>query len=597
VTLLGQSPGYEAAATKFGLDLVRGVDKTFLGLPLFNSMVYHANMSTASVAVIINGDVLLYDDFVTTILKVSRSFQNFMVVGARYDIDSLPTNLPEWDQLYPAMIRKHVHATGTLHTYGGMDFWAWNTSGPRLYDSVMPHFIFGRGKYDLWLTHEVISAGRRQVIDVSEACISVHVRHDYHLVSGATSLEPAGTGNLNTSRHHLPTLTAEMSDSKFWSENKKAKYELFVNIYLSLSRGSYSNHKGTVLCAPWKLVTCSEQSTMCLIQRRRPCACNCEASAYVERTQTDPFVRKGTRIVQCGSLSTDAVKDFQIPIAPARRRPRTFGLPITFDSLIDKIIVNDSVVVSAFTLKDSDLMHNWACNMRQLKVDNIVIAALDAELYKLAFTRGLPVFLLSEFSPRYSDGHVSEYISATQFVLLQLSVISRLIERGVDVMWLAQNVVWLKTPLSILSRSSCDVVVEPNRLPLKRNGPFDVIAVKASRATLRVFTDAASACAVTPFNILSCLHNVVYQVSTCITSRPPPPRGHRFAGALHYRRSLATVRDMRELTMRHFSPDLIIRVRFKIHFACLARLTLRSTVMRLTKVFILSCLSLSAVLD
>lgn len=55
-----------------------------------------------------------------------------------------------------------------------MDLWAWNTVGKSLFDPVMPHLVFGRGKYDHWLTHETISAGRRQVIDVSETCLTVH---------------------------------------------------------------------------------------------------------------------------------------------------------------------------------------------------------------------------------------------------------------------------------------------------------------------------------------------------------------------------------------------------------------------------------------
>lgn len=106
-----------------------------------------------------------------------------------------------------------------------MDIWAWNTDGPRLFDPIMPHFVFGRGKYDNWLTHETIQAGRRQVVDVSETCLTVHVRHDYHLV----------TAEKKPGRRLL---------GQFWSEGKKVKFELFVNIFLSLNVGSYTNQMG-----------------------------------------------------------------------------------------------------------------------------------------------------------------------------------------------------------------------------------------------------------------------------------------------------------------------------------------------------------------
>ena len=38
--------------------------------------------------------------------------------------------------------------------YGGVDLWVWNT-GKSLLQRPMPPFIFGRSRYDNWLTHEL----------------------------------------------------------------------------------------------------------------------------------------------------------------------------------------------------------------------------------------------------------------------------------------------------------------------------------------------------------------------------------------------------------------------------------------------------------
>ena len=38
--------------------------------------------------------------------------------------------------------------------YGGVDLWVWNTGKPLL-QRPMPPFIFGRSRYDNWLTHEL----------------------------------------------------------------------------------------------------------------------------------------------------------------------------------------------------------------------------------------------------------------------------------------------------------------------------------------------------------------------------------------------------------------------------------------------------------
>jgi hypothetical protein len=117
ITLLGSEAGYFEAAKDYGLNIEPRVDKTFLGVPLFNSMVDRANRSGAQVAVVINGDVLLYDDFMQTIRKVVAGFQDFLIVGARYDVDELPADA-ETDL---SRIRSHVVKHGMLHTYGGMD--------------------------------------------------------------------------------------------------------------------------------------------------------------------------------------------------------------------------------------------------------------------------------------------------------------------------------------------------------------------------------------------------------------------------------------------------------------------------------------------
>jgi hypothetical protein len=117
ITLLGNEIGYAEAAAEYGLRHEVRVDKTFMGVPLFNSMIERANQSEATVTVVINGDILLFDDFQQTMRKVVASFENFLVIGARYDIDELP----ESNSNDLAKLRTHVVETGRLHTYGGMD--------------------------------------------------------------------------------------------------------------------------------------------------------------------------------------------------------------------------------------------------------------------------------------------------------------------------------------------------------------------------------------------------------------------------------------------------------------------------------------------
>jgi len=439
----------------FGINIEHRVDKNFLGVPLFNSMLTRANNSRESITIIINGDILLFDDFMQTIRKVVSNFEHFLIIGARYDVDNLPKDVTENDEHYTRKIREHVLSTGTLHTYGGMDVWAWNTDGPRLFDPIMPHFIFGRGKYDNWLTHETIAAGRRQVVDVSETCLTVHIRHDYHLVTGG-----AGGDDISGTGRRL--------SGAFWSEGKKSKFELFINIYLSLHTGTYTNQMGNVLFAPWKLSLCLEPMGMCLLKRKRPGICNCEYSSFVGNTQTDPVVKNGSRVIRCGMISVETKDNFVIPVLPpdGTTEAPAFGLPLTMRSVIDRVVINNTIILSALNFGYREIMMNWVCNMRHLGITNFVIAALDADLYKFAYTHGLPTYFENTIFQGLNSSLIADASYGTdsfkQLTKMKSRVVVRLLREGYNVVWSDCDIILFKNPLENMWSYNADLVIQTN---------------------------------------------------------------------------------------------------------------------------------------
>lgn len=483
VTLLGYEAGYDDAARELGIDIERRVDKNFLGVPLFNSMLQRANDSKEMITVIINGDILLFDDFTQSLRKVVSNFEHFLVVGARYDVDKLPENLDESDPQYTRKIREHVLSTGTLHTYGGMDVWAWNSNGPRLFDPVMPHFIFGRGKYDNWLTHETISAGRRQVVDASETCLTVHIRHDYHLVTGNAKQKPK--------RNLL---------GAFWSEGKKSKFELFINIYLSLHVGSYTNQMGNVLFAPWKLSLCLEPTGMCLLKRKRPGICNCEFSSFVGNTQTDPVVKNGSRVIRCGMISVETKDNFVIPVLPPEGSTEApaFGLPLTMQSVVERVIINNTIILSALNYGYRGIMMNWVCNMRHLGITNFVIAALDADLYKFAYTRSLPTYFENTIFAGLNSSLIADASygsdSFKQLTKMKSRVVVRLLKEGYNVVWTDSDIIYFRNPLQDMWNYNVDLVIQtnaPDNEPMngRRRLNSGFYLARSNRPTIQAFED------------------------------------------------------------------------------------------------------------
>lgn len=449
ITLLGHDVGYEEVASEYGLGIRRDIDKTFLGVPLFNSMFHIANQSKATVAVIMNGDIILIDDFMSTVKRILTRFEHFLLISARYDLDKLPEEADEDKSTFNEKLRSHALRNGVLHTYGGMDLWAWNLNGPRLFDGEMPHFIFGRGKYDNWLTHETIQAGRRHVIDASEAVMSIHVRHSYSLVT--------------QSGRNL--LSAE--NTAFWSKGKKSKFELFVNIYLSLHSGTYKNQMGSILFAPWRLARCLEPQGTCLVRRARPGSCNCEYTGSSVATQTDPVTQEYSRVIQCGMVSKEAKYDYNIPISKPgdEKEPSSFGMPLTLPSVSERVAVNNTVIVTALNYGYRDIMMNWVCNLRHLNITNFIISAFDRDLYEYAYVRGLPVYLETEVLQGHNSS-LSDVAYGTdsfkKLTKLKSRVVLRFLKLGYNVLWSDADIIWFKDPVQNLWAHNVDLAIQSN---------------------------------------------------------------------------------------------------------------------------------------
>lgn len=508
ITLLGNEEGYESVAAEYGLQIRSEIDKTFLGVPLFNSMLHVANQSNATVSVIINGDIILLNDFTRTLHNVLNRFRHFLLISARYDLPKLPPSIVEGEVNFYSKLRDYTMQNGALHTYGGMDLWAWNPNGPRLFDQEMPHFIFGRGKYDNWLTHETIAAGRRDVIDASEAVMSIHIRHGYSLVSQNEDEEAVLSGTVR--RKLLST------EKMFWSENKKSKFELFVNIFLSLSVGSYKNQYGSILFAPWKLARCEEPDGVCLMWRERPGVCNCEYASSSVATQTDEVEVNGSRVIRCGAVSSEKKQDYTIPVSVAgSQHEYTFGMPLTIKSISEKVAIDNTIIVTALNNGYKGMMMNWVCNMRRLGIRNFVVAALDEDLYRYAFTRGIPTYyensLGKHVSLRDAAYGTAEFKELTK---MKSRVVLNFLKLGYNTLWTDTDIVWFKNPLKNLHGLAVDLAIQSNApddeaANGKRRINSGFYLARANGRLIEVFEDVIRYAAKSKMSEQPCFYDVI----------------------------------------------------------------------------------------
>lgn len=452
IVLLGSDPTFNDLAAEFPgrISVESQLDYNFYGVPLFHSMIARAQAADTELSMIINGDIILLNDIMLSLAKVHSSFKDFILTAARWDVaQDFPFSFdPEvWSKndgkgengkLLEEQIREYARGSGSLHTYGGVDFWLWNNSPMPLFAGAMPPFAFGRGKYDNWLTHEAVTAGFRDVVDASEAVTTIHVAHSYAHVAEADKAKASGG---------IPTKL------NFWSTRKQSSWELFANIHMAQSTGSYTNQKGTALHIPWRMTSCHEPKAMgmCLQRRLRPANCSCEYSPYVAATQSDPKLEG--RHWTCGTVSVDKKQDFTIN--PVAHPKSVAGLPHTMEQLLPQVAkkVDDLkvVILVAVTFGYAEMLMSFICRLRALGLaDNLVVAALDEDLYRFSFTQGLAVYY-EQGSTRLKgiDSKDCQFGSQCfrQFTKLKSRSVLHVLKAGYSVLWTDVDIVWFKDPL------------------------------------------------------------------------------------------------------------------------------------------------------
>ncbi|CAI5958179.1 unnamed protein product [Closterium sp. NIES-65] len=482
VVLLGSDPSFDLLAQEFpgSVFVDSTIDTNFYGVPLFHAMVARAQAADTPLSMLINGDIILLSDIVPAIGRVQAFFSEWILTASRWDVAvDFPYSFEKdaWrrkpgpvgmmaEAQREAEIRRFVRREGSLHTYGGVDLWVWNNvPNVPLFSAHMPPFSFGRGKYDNWFVHESVASGLRQVVDASDAITSIHVAHTYSHVR----VEESKAGG------------------HFWSTRKKSSWELFANIHLAETHGTYTNQKGTALHTPWRLSSCYEPDSLniCMLKRERPANCSCEYSAYEYKTQSDPRKHHSGDFWICGVVSIDRRADFAINAVA--RTNSTVGLPHTMEQLLPQLarIVPDVplpgaagagkpkelkvVTLVAVTFGYAEMLMNFVCNLRKLGLgNNLIVAALDEDLYRFAFTQGLAVFYeRASTTMRGIDQGQCQFGTKCfrQFTKLKSRAVLRVLKAGYSVLWSDVDIVWFSDPLPHL------LSYGPGTFPIQSNEP------------------------------------------------------------------------------------------------------------------------------
>jgi hypothetical protein len=179
IFLIGEEDGIAEAAEQMGVQHFPDVGKNEHGTPLVSSIFEiarehsrHANLC------FVNADIIFLDDLLESVERFSQKFDQFLVVGQRWDlaIDTLIRFENGWVEEARTRLRK----SGRLHPPAGSDYFIF----PKTSFEEIPPLAIGRAGWDNWMIYH----GRAEiipVIDATDAITIIHQDHDYgHLPGG-----------------------------------------------------------------------------------------------------------------------------------------------------------------------------------------------------------------------------------------------------------------------------------------------------------------------------------------------------------------------------------------------------------------------------
>lgn len=179
IVLVGNEYGTKAIAEKYGLCHIKQVERNQFGTPLVKSVFKTGEENTPDrILAYVNADVILFENFITTIKKVRGKFDKFLIIGRRTDMD-IGRYIDFNDQIAMNSLIGEIRSKGKMHGVIGIDYLIYSKG---LWGDIPP-FALGRPVYDHWMVWRARQK-KAAVIDATECLTALHQNHNYNHVGG-----------------------------------------------------------------------------------------------------------------------------------------------------------------------------------------------------------------------------------------------------------------------------------------------------------------------------------------------------------------------------------------------------------------------------
>jgi hypothetical protein len=179
IFLIGDEVGLAEAAKEYHVKHLPDVRRNQNGTPLISSMIdIIRRISDSPLLCIVNTDILLMDDIVSSSRQAAALRETFVLMGQRWDL--VVTEALNFSSGWESRLRARLKEQGRLHRPVGSDYFVF----PRTCYTSIPDFAIGRSGWDNWMIYKS-RAEKWPALDATSSITVIHQEHDYsHLPDG-----------------------------------------------------------------------------------------------------------------------------------------------------------------------------------------------------------------------------------------------------------------------------------------------------------------------------------------------------------------------------------------------------------------------------
>ncbi|MCL7033887.1 hypothetical protein MKW94_016933 [Papaver nudicaule] len=460
VVLFGQDPNLVSLAGALGsrVSVESNIDFTFLGTPFFHSMVARAQASTSDISVLVDPDIILLPDFISTLNFVHKLDHDWLLVATSPNVTQFPFYLDEagthWlqgdgERIKLQRMQEILAEKRQRSCCEGRILLAWNTGELPLHAGVLPPFLYGKGIHSHWIINEALSSDFRFVFDASEAISSFYVDD----ISHSSNKLPKGSTN-------------DAIKEKSWEYTGNS---LLGSHYGSMYfRGANFSNK-LVKLIKWDghyLFFDTEENI---------------AFPYRDRSSLNSWKgrfmrsRREKKRMDCVEISRSLDRNMDCSFNEQFKLSKPLLPPFSLESLLPITADKDKTIILAIAGSSyRDMLLSWVCRLRRLRITNFLVCALDPEIYQFSVLQGLPVF---EDPHAPSDISFNKCHFGTKCFQNVTKVKSRLVlkvlKMGYNVLLSDVDVYWFENPLPYL-RSYGPAVLVAQSDEFNLTGPINM---------------------------------------------------------------------------------------------------------------------------